>query len=433
MNTKKSLCGAVAALVFAFVGTIPAAAQPASEFDVLQKTDKTVSITEYKGSAAQVTVPAEIYGMAVNEIASSAFSDNKTLQSVTIPASVVTIESAAFALCSNLKSVNFEEGLRSIGDSAFAECALDTVSLPQSLVSIGNSAFQYNKLTYVLIPDAVLRIGVNAFADNPSLTRIALGAALQDIYADAFGAGEYALNAIGVKKAGLPLGGIGFDQNFVNVYSGADGGAGVYLKQGSVWIKDTTPLDVYTASLRPVSVPAGAAVRQPVAPATPAPATTAATTTVAATTTAAAPATTAAPVTTAVTSTTPAVPEDPLGQVWIIYFAPNGASFSGLSSRVNAANNEALAGVVAVLEKYPTYRVRVTGYANEVISSPREERELQELSEERAEAAAAMLGFFGISERRIVTRGRAGANPIAGRSNRNDWYRNRRAEFTIIR
>jgi outer membrane protein OmpA-like peptidoglycan-associated protein len=411
MSMKKSLCGALAALIFAFVATIQVAAQPVSDFDVLQKTDNTISITSYNGRAAQVTVPAEIYGQAVNEIAGSAFSDNKTLQSVTLPASVLRIEAGAFALCTNLKSVNFEEGLRSIGDSAFSECALDAIFLPQSLVSIGNSAFQYNKLTYVLIPDAVLRIGVNAFADNPKLTRIALGAALQDIYADAFGAGENQLSAIGVKRAGLPLGGIGFDQNFVNVYSGADGGEGVYLKQDSVWIKDTTPIEVYTASLRPISVPAGA---QPVQ-------------------TTSQPAAPAAAESAVTYSTPPAVQEDPLGKVWIIYFAPNGASFSGLGSRINAANNEALAGVVAVLHKYPTYRVRVTGYANSVSTSAREERTLLQLSEERAKAAAAMLGFYGISERRIVTSGRGSANPIAGRSNRNDWYRNRRAEFTIIR
>jgi outer membrane protein OmpA-like peptidoglycan-associated protein len=431
MNMKKSLCGAVAALVFAFAAAIPAAAQPVSDFDVLQKTDSTITITSYNGRAAQVTVPASIYGQAVNEIGSSAFADNKTLQSVTLPASVLTIEAGAFALCTNLKSVSFEEGLRSIGDSAFSECALETVFLPQSLVSIGNSAFQYNKLSYVLIPDAVLRIGVNAFADNPRLTRIALGSALQDIYADAFGAGENQLSAIGIIKSGLSLGGIGFVQNFVNAYNSTDGGAGVYLKQDSVWIKDSTPIEVFAASLRPVGSPSATrTASQPTAPA--AAASPAAASPAAASPAAASPAA-ASPDVAVTNSTTPAVPEDPLGKVWIIYFAPNGASFAGIGSRLNAINNEALADVIAVLQKYPAYRVRVTGYANSVSNTAREERTLLPLSEERAEAAAAMLGFYGISARRIVTAGRGSANPIAGFANRKDWYRNRRAEFTIIR
>jgi outer membrane protein OmpA-like peptidoglycan-associated protein len=90
--------------------------------------------------------------------------------------------------------------------------------------------------------------------------------------------------------------------------------------------------------------------------------------------------------------------------------------------------------VAAILEKYPAYRVRITGYANPLRPTAREERNvLVPISRERAKAAAAMLEFYGVAARRMVTVGAGGANPIAGYNNRGDWYRNRRAEITIIR
>lgn len=86
-----------------------------------------------------------------------AFRDCKSLDNITIPASVETIEQGAFFGCSSLASLSFEENsiLKTIGGSyysfngktlyngAFAYCsALTSVHLPQNITRIQNSAFQ---------------------------------------------------------------------------------------------------------------------------------------------------------------------------------------------------------------------------------------------------------------------------------------------------
>jgi hypothetical protein len=61
-----------------------------------------VTITQYKGGAAQVAVPDALEGMPVRAIASAAFFNNPALVQVSIPASVTTVESRAFFGCHNL-------------------------------------------------------------------------------------------------------------------------------------------------------------------------------------------------------------------------------------------------------------------------------------------------------------------------------------------
>lgn len=405
---KKILLGGL--LLLSLVGA--GFAQQADDFEVLQKADNTITVTGYTGNLRSVTVPGILYGQIVNEIGSNAFSGKTGLQTVTLPDSMKIIGNSAFARCGGLQSVAFGNSLVSIGDNAFSLCALSRISLPASLRSIGNSSFSGNKLTVVIIPDSVERIGVDAFSGNITLSGIVLGSGIQNVYFNAFGSGENPVARIAVKKAGVDLSGINLDQNFVNVYN--NGGAGVYTKEGNAWVKENTDANTFVTDL--AAAPPVTNTRAPDTPAPPP---------------AAAPSGSSTAQGVAVAAP---VPDDPLGKTWIIYFGSNGASLTGLSKTLSDLNRAAFETLASILEKYPSYRVRVTGYANPLHPTSREERTvLVPLSLNRARAAAAMLEFYGVAPRRMTVTGAGSANPIAGYNSRADWYRNRRVEITVIR
>ena len=109
---------------------------------------KTVTITEYTGSDANVTIPSEIDGKMVTEIDGgdyqTAFKDCTFLISIIIPDSVTSIGSEAFYNCTSLTSVTIPDSVTSIGSSAFCECtSLTSVTIPDSVTSIGDFAFRY--------------------------------------------------------------------------------------------------------------------------------------------------------------------------------------------------------------------------------------------------------------------------------------------------
>ena len=128
-----------------------------------------------------------------------------TLEKVTIPDSVTSIDNAAFFGCANLKTVLIDENnpvfhsagncvihtksqklitgcknsviptdgsVTSIGDSAFYGCTnLTSVTIPDSVTSIGSSAFSgCTSLTSITIPDSVTSIGNAAFGGCKNLT-----------------------------------------------------------------------------------------------------------------------------------------------------------------------------------------------------------------------------------------------------------------------
>jgi outer membrane protein OmpA-like peptidoglycan-associated protein len=87
-----------------------------------------------------------------------------------------------------------------------------------------------------------------------------------------------------------------------------------------------------------------------------------------------------------------------------------------------------------ILKEFPSLKVRITGYTNPMRPTSREiRRVLQPLSEQRAEAAARLLNFYGISRGRMVVRGAGASEPLASYARRADWHLNRRAEIVIFR
>jgi outer membrane protein OmpA-like peptidoglycan-associated protein len=411
-------------LMFVIGIVIPAAAQSDDEFEVLQKPDNTITITGYTGGLSSVIIPSNIYGQIVNEVGSNAFSGNKNLKSVVIPNTVAIIGNSAFSSNTNLKNVSLGSGLLSIGDLAFSENGIESIELPAGLRSIGNSAFSGNKLASVVIPNSVLRVGVDAFARNKPLSGVILGSGLENIFFNAFGSGENALSLIVVRKEGLNLNSVGLDQSFVNVYS--TGGKGVYRKQGNVWIKDSA--DPLTFALpAPVSAPLPAVQPSFASPPKPAQAG------------AAKGASSGIPPSEAAAKASGGQGKsepsgDFVGKVYTIYFPGNSTSFTGLSASLSESNRNVFEELSAVLKDNPELKVKITGYANPLRPSKKEERSvLYPISLKRAQIVAQMLEFQGVSSGRMTVTGAGGALPLANYSSRENWFKNRRVEITVSR
>ena len=95
---------------------------------------------------ANLVIPSEITTSgttyAVVELAEKCFSDNQTITSLVIPASVRLIGDRAFYQCKSLHSLTLSEGLETIGDRSFTRCvALDSLTIPSTVTSIYAAAF----------------------------------------------------------------------------------------------------------------------------------------------------------------------------------------------------------------------------------------------------------------------------------------------------
>ena len=145
------------------------------------------SVTDYTGSAKEVSIPSVHQGLPVTSIGYQAFY-RCSMTSVTIPDSVTSIGDSAFYWCSNLTSITIPDGVTSIGARAFYNCTrLTSVTIGNGVTSIGVEAFYgCYRLTSIAIPDSVTSIGNWAFSDCSSLTNIAIPDSITSIGYGAF-------------------------------------------------------------------------------------------------------------------------------------------------------------------------------------------------------------------------------------------------------
>ncbi|MBR2264331.1 MAG: leucine-rich repeat domain-containing protein, partial [Firmicutes bacterium] len=135
-----------------------------------------------KGGNTKYAVPE-----GTQYIGNSAFYNNMTIEEVTLPASLKSIDQNGFYYCSALNSIDLPEGLTEIGAHAFNNCeALKKVEFPGSVRIIDSFAFSYcSSLNEVTFNEGLEKIGPNAFY-NTALTRVELPASVETIDYSAF-------------------------------------------------------------------------------------------------------------------------------------------------------------------------------------------------------------------------------------------------------
>jgi hypothetical protein len=125
-------------------------------------------------------------------------------------------------------------------------------------------------------------------------------------------------------------------------------------------------------------------------------------------------------------------------QVPSIVFGSNSGAFTGLSDETLRANDFILRRISQVLNKFNAYKVIVEGHANltaetEAARLLEHIRELRPLSEQRAKFVVDYLVNLGIDRSRLTAIGIGGARPVAKYEDRDNWWKNRRVEFILIK
>ena len=121
-------------------------------------------------------------------------------------------------------------------------------------------------------------------------------------------------------------------------------------------------------------------------------------------------------------------------QVPSIVFRENAPDFNGIPEDRITNNRRVIRRIAEILNKFRDYKVQVEGHANPVLLTPQEEREsLQPLSEARARAVMNMLIEFGVARSRLSYVGMGGTRPVVQHADRDNWWKNRRVEFILIK
>ena len=117
-----------------------------------------------------------------------------------------------------------------------------------------------------------------------------------------------------------------------------------------------------------------------------------------------------------------------------IIFRPNADDFKGLSENVVDKNTYVLKRVAQILNKFTDYSVQVEGHANSTTGTEEEEtKDLVPLSTLRAEAVMKILIKNGVKASRLSAVGMGGSKPVASLDDRDNWWKNRRVEFILIK
>lgn len=167
------------------------------EYAILSEEEKTCEITQYNGSAYELTIPSQLNGYKVTTIGREAFCDCTSLESVIIPDSVTSIKRYAFYYCESLIKMEIPDSVTNIGDHAFEQTPFyrsesywengvlyisnhlieakgslsGAYTVKPGTKTIADIAFSCcSSLTSVIIPDSVTSIGEYAFDNCPALT-----------------------------------------------------------------------------------------------------------------------------------------------------------------------------------------------------------------------------------------------------------------------
>lgn len=157
---------------------------------------------------AQITVNGTTY--TVDAVNSQAFMNNKTVSSLTMPASIKTVGTDAFRNMSGLKSlyiddlatwcaIEFANGNANPVYNVFPTSvsrwgkvyvggkAVTTLEIPEGVTAIGRAFYGFKALTAVTLPSTVETLGDQSFANCTSLTEVEIPASVKSMGSVFFG------------------------------------------------------------------------------------------------------------------------------------------------------------------------------------------------------------------------------------------------------
>lgn len=133
--------------------------------------DENGTLTGYTGADTALTVPQYCNGSVVKSIASTAFSGNENLVSVTCSKYLMTFEDGAFEGCTNLESI-VAPGVTTLYKDTFKNClSLKTLEL-SALTAIPDELFANSQSITELSFDSLKTIGKKAFYNTTGLVKI---------------------------------------------------------------------------------------------------------------------------------------------------------------------------------------------------------------------------------------------------------------------
>jgi len=111
----------------------------------------------------------------------------------------------------------------------------------------------------------------------------------------------------------------------------------------------------------------------------------------------------------------------------------------GITQAQKSNNERVLKRIAEILNKFKNYTVTIEGHANNISGTEAEENQdtaqygkaLKPLSKERAEFVKDQLKKNGVDASRLTAVGRGGSQPVVARSDKDNWWKNRRVEFIL--
>ena len=154
------------------VPTMAVGAETSGDFEYEILYDGTVEITDYNGSATNLTIPSTIDGKQVTSIGNGCFDLCYSLASIEIPEGITKIGIGAFFCCSNLKTIIIPKSVTNIAKEAFAYTEwLQKKQEENPLVIINNILVDGSTASFdVVIPDGVTCIVEKAFYNIDFIT-----------------------------------------------------------------------------------------------------------------------------------------------------------------------------------------------------------------------------------------------------------------------
>lgn len=135
------------------------------------------------------------------------------ITSLTIPASITTIDRAVFWGMKNLEAVDVQAQIMILPGAMFRDCTnLETVKLPEGIMEIGDYAFSgCTRLKAIKIPASVKTMGDHAFQQCESLETVTIPGKLTDIPDNAF-QGCTGLKSLTIEDGVKSVGGYAFNK-----------------------------------------------------------------------------------------------------------------------------------------------------------------------------------------------------------------------------